>query len=65
MNAPIRSIEQIPAQQGQTFKGLFLKALDQGVYLAPNAYEVGFVSMAHTEEILAEAARTIIEAAKG
>lgn len=65
VNTPIRSIEQIPAQQGQTFKGLFIKALDKGVYLAPNAYEVGFVSMAHTDEILAEAAKTIIEAAKG
>ncbi|MNJ93249.1 Glutamate-1-semialdehyde 2,1-aminomutase [compost metagenome] len=63
VNAPIRSIEQIPAQQGQTFKGLFLKALDKGVYLAPNAYEVGFVSMAHTDELLAEAAQIIIEAA--
>lgn len=57
----IRSIEGIPATQGASFKGLFLKALEKGVYLAPNAYEVGFVSMAHSEEILQQAAQTILE----
>lgn len=62
-DAPIRSIEHIPAQQSEQFKNLFLKALDKGVYLAPNAYEVGFVSMAHSEALLAEAAAIIIEAA--
>jgi glutamate-1-semialdehyde 2,1-aminomutase len=60
----IRTIEQIPANQGATFKGLFLKALDKGVYLAPNAYEVGFVSMAHSDELLAEAAQIIINSAE-
>ncbi|UOF00815.1 glutamate-1-semialdehyde 2,1-aminomutase [Bdellovibrio reynosensis] len=62
--APIRSIAQIPANQGGTFKGLFLKALDKGVYLAPNAYEVGFVSWAHSDELLEEAAHIIISAAE-
>lgn len=60
---PIRSIAQIPESQGDSFKKLFLRALDQGVYLAPNAYEVGFLSLAHSEEILEEAAQIIIEAA--
>lgn len=62
-NQPIRTIEAIPQNQGATFKNLFLKSLEAGVYLAPNAYEVGFVSMAHTDAILAEAASIIIEAA--
>lgn len=61
---PIRTIEQIPANQGGNFKNLFLKALDKGVYLAPNAYEVGFVSMAHTDELLDQAAQIIIDAAE-
>lgn len=61
---PIRSIQQIPAQQGLSFKKLFLQSLGKGVYLAPNAYEVGFVSMAHTEEILNQAADFILEAAQ-
>jgi len=28
--------------------------LERGVYLAPSAFEAGFVSIAHTEEIIAE-----------
>lgn len=60
-SAPIRSIDQIPKTQGADFKGLFLRSLDKGVYLAPNAYEVGFVSLAHTPEILDQAADLIIE----
>lgn len=63
-NEKIRSIVQIPAEQGASFKGLFLKALDKGVYLAPNAYEVGFVSLAHTDDILDQAAEMILEAAR-
>lgn len=56
----IRSIAEIPADQSVSFKGLFLKALDKGVYLAPNAYEVGFVSMAHTDQILDQAVEIIL-----
>ncbi len=51
---PIRRLEQIPATLGEEFKKFFLKFLDQGIYLAPNAYEVGFLSLAHTESILDE-----------
>jgi len=61
---PIRTIEGIPAGQGENFKKLFLNCLDKGIYLAPNAYEVGFVSLAHTESLLEEAAGKILQAAK-
>lgn len=64
VSGPIRRIEQIPAGQGENFKKLFLKCLDKGVYLAPNAYEVGFLSLAHTDEILNEAAAKILEASR-
>ena len=36
------------------FAKIFLPALDKGVYFSPNAYEVGFVSLAHTEKVLTE-----------
>ncbi|MCB0514468.1 MAG: glutamate-1-semialdehyde 2,1-aminomutase [Chitinophagales bacterium] len=38
------------------FKPLFHHLLAHGVYIGPSAYEVGFVSAAHTPEILATAA---------
>lgn len=62
--APIRRVEQLPKDQGTRFKGLFLDCLEHGVYLAPNAYEVGFVSVAHTPEILKQTANIILEAAR-
>ncbi|MFZ3231530.1 MAG: glutamate-1-semialdehyde 2,1-aminomutase [Pseudobdellovibrio sp.] len=58
----IRSINQIPANQGETFKKLFLKALDLGIYLAPNAYEVGFLSMAHSNTDLEETQQKLLQA---
>lgn len=64
VNTPIRAISQLPKDQSATFKKLFLSSLDKGVYLAPNAYEVGFVSMAHTDDILEQAAQIIIESAE-
>jgi glutamate-1-semialdehyde 2,1-aminomutase len=59
VNQPIRSISQIPQGQQNSFKKLFLNLLQEGVYLAPNAYEVGFISMAHTDEILDETIQKI------
>jgi glutamate-1-semialdehyde 2,1-aminomutase len=44
------------------FKMLFTELLNRGVYLGPSGYEVGFVSQAHTPEILAEAAGIFKEA---
>ncbi|MFZ4405547.1 MAG: glutamate-1-semialdehyde 2,1-aminomutase [Pseudobdellovibrionaceae bacterium] len=61
---PIRSIQQIPKNQASDFKKLFLSCLNEGVYLAPNAYEVGFTSLAHSEQILDLALDKILTAAK-
>lgn len=44
------------------FKHLHRALLDRGVYLGPSGYEVGFVSAAHTEEILEIAATRFIDA---
>lgn len=49
---PIRTVSALPKNQAQLFKPFFLKLLDAGVYLAPNAYEVGFLSLAHTDSVL-------------
>lgn len=65
VEGPLRSIDGLPRNLGEVFKPLFLQALEGGVYLSPNAYEVGFVSLAHTEEILNQAADVLINAAEG
>jgi glutamate-1-semialdehyde 2,1-aminomutase len=60
----VRRLSDIPAGHGESFKGLFHACLKEGVYLAPSGYEVGFISLAHTDEILDEAASAIVRAAK-
>ena len=59
---PLRTIDQISPEQGHAFKKIFVNSLNNGVYLSPNAYEVGFLSLAHTEEILNHAADIICQA---
>jgi glutamate-1-semialdehyde 2,1-aminomutase len=44
------------------FNELHAALLNRGVYLGPSGYEVGFVSLAHTEEILKEATNLFCEA---
>lgn len=58
----IRRIEQIPENHPSEFARIFHSALKEGVYLSPSGYEVNFMSMAHSDELL-ERARTAILAA--
>jgi glutamate-1-semialdehyde 2,1-aminomutase len=60
---PIRAITDIPADHGAAFAPFFRSALARGVYLAPNGYEVGFLSLAHSDEKLKSSAAALVEAA--
>ncbi len=44
---PPRQPELIGAQAAERYRPLFHSLLDAGIYLAPSAYEVGFLSLAH------------------
>jgi len=57
----IRDQNKIPKTQAESFKKLFLASLRDGLYLAPNAYEVGFLSLSHHEEIIKEASDILIK----
>jgi len=48
----ITSFAQVMQCDQQLFKRFFHAMLDQGVYLAPSAFEAGFVSAAHSEQDL-------------
>jgi glutamate-1-semialdehyde 2,1-aminomutase len=58
--SPVRYFREVMACDVERFKKFFHAMLDEGVYLAPSAFEAGFVSAAHGE---AEIERTI-EAAR-
>ncbi len=47
---PPRSFAEVMQCDAQRFNRFFLSMLAQGVYLAPSAYEAGFVSSAHSAE---------------
>jgi glutamate-1-semialdehyde 2,1-aminomutase len=57
-----RRADAIAAEAPQRYARLFQALLQRGVYLAPSAYEVGFVSLAHREEHLATLADALQEA---
>ena len=60
-DSPIRSSEQIPPTASDYFKKLHQFLLDEGIYLGPSAYEVGFISAVHTKDQLTKAAEIISE----
>jgi len=46
------SYAEVTASDIEAFKRFFHLMLDNGVYLAPSAYEAGFISMAHDDAVL-------------
>lgn len=58
---PPSRAEDIDAGGAQKYAGIFGRALQAGIYLAPSAYEVGFVSTAHEEQDLTRAAETLAQ----
>jgi glutamate-1-semialdehyde 2,1-aminomutase len=58
----IRRIEQIPAHNSAAFARIFHGALARGVYLAPSGFEVNFMSLAHSDELLEKASEAIVAA---
>ncbi len=59
-DGPVRSFAQVAAADIDRFRKFFHGMLELGVYLAPSAFEAGFVSSAHGDD---EISRTL-EAAK-
>jgi len=52
--APVRYLREVTACDIERFKKFFHAMLDEGVYLAPSAFEAGFVSSAHSSAIIDE-----------
>lgn len=50
----IRKADEINADSMVDFKRMYAELLDSGIYIGPSGYEVGFISKAHTTEVLAE-----------
>jgi len=59
-NGPVRRFEQVATANIERFKKFFHGMLTQGIYLAPSAFEAGFVSSAHGNDEI----QTTLDAAK-
>jgi glutamate-1-semialdehyde 2,1-aminomutase len=57
----IRSANEIQAEKMSWFNTLHQFLLERGIYLGPSGYEVGFVSQAHTDDMLLQAAGIFCE----
>jgi glutamate-1-semialdehyde 2,1-aminomutase len=55
----IRSLSALTARAGRPFGPVFHHILANGIYLAPSAFEVGFLSAAHTGEHIAQLAASL------
>jgi glutamate-1-semialdehyde 2,1-aminomutase len=55
----------MPTESHEKYIRLFSSLLSQGVYLAPSPYEVSFLSVAHTDEVLASVLSKVERCVKG
>ena len=64
-DSPVRRFRQVAAADTEKFRSFFHGMLAEGVYLAPSAFEAGFVSSAHGDDEISqtlEAARKVLSA---
>ena len=62
--AEVRTYEQVAAADIDRFRAFFHGMLDKGIYLAPSAFEAGFVSAMHGDaeiDATLEAARSVMQ----
>jgi len=62
---PVRSFEEAKQSHGERFRRFHAAMLARGVYLAPSAFEAGFVSLAHRPADLAATLEAADAAMKG
>jgi glutamate-1-semialdehyde 2,1-aminomutase len=58
---PLRSAGTLSSEAARRFQKLFHALLERGIYIAPSAYEVMFVSLAHCEDDLQRFAAALAE----
>jgi len=49
-DGPVRNFDQVAHADVESFRKFFHGMLDHGIYLAPSAFEAGFVSAAHSDQ---------------
>ena len=60
---PVHSFEEAQGADLDTFRAFHRACLDRGVFLAPSPFEAGFVSTAHTSDVIDETLQIVQAAA--
>jgi glutamate-1-semialdehyde 2,1-aminomutase len=55
---PVTNYTQVQGADTELFQRYFRGMLDAGIYLAPSAFEAGFISTAHTEKLIDQTTST-------
>ena len=63
VDQPIHNFDDVMKADKEPFIKLFHALLERNVYLAPSPFEAGFLSTAHTDEVLSEALDAFRDAA--
>ncbi|MFZ4116189.1 MAG: glutamate-1-semialdehyde 2,1-aminomutase [Chthoniobacterales bacterium] len=59
--APVRNLEDAKKSRTEEFAHFFHGCLNRGVYFAPSQFEAGFISLAHTPEVIERTSELIAE----
>jgi glutamate-1-semialdehyde 2,1-aminomutase len=59
---PVETFDDVMASDASRYARFFHAMLEEGVYLAPSAYEALFVSTAHSDEVMEQACRASLAA---
>lgn len=62
---PILNLADAKESDTTAFAHFFHQALDKGIYLAPSQFEAGFLSTAHSPEVLEDGLKTLTDILKG
>ena len=60
----VKSFDDVMKSDTKRFARFFKLSLDAGVYLAPSQFEAGFVSIAHTDEMIDQTVEAALNAMK-
>ncbi|MBX9743532.1 MAG: glutamate-1-semialdehyde 2,1-aminomutase [Chthoniobacterales bacterium] len=61
---PVRNLSDAKKNRAEEFAHFFQQALARGIYFAPSQFEAGFISLAHTPEVVARTSEVIAEVLK-
>jgi glutamate-1-semialdehyde 2,1-aminomutase len=58
-NATIRRLSEIPLEHKNNYNKLFHLLIKKQIYMAPSAFEVGFLSLSHNEDVLLQTSQAL------